>query len=96
MDTQVPSHTGVYKVIRENYGETVMKCARHYVNTARKAARQREHIAFNMRCRHYHIVPNSLQIRPLVNTTEGYALLRELVFSFSMLELMTIITDFAD
>ena len=60
----------------------MMKTTRHYVNTALRLARQREHIAFNTRCRRYRLIPRSLQIRPPVNTYEGNRIARRAGFQF--------------
>ena len=66
-----PSHLGIYKNIRDNYGDSVMKHCRRYVNTSLKIARQHQHIAFNTRCRHYEIIPRSLRVKPLVDDEQG-------------------------
>ncbi len=66
-----PSHLGIYKNIRDNYGDSMMKHCRRYVNTSLKIARQHQHIAFNTRCRRYKIIPRSLRVKPLVDTAGG-------------------------
>ena len=48
-----------------------MKLCRNYVTTARRIARQKQHIAFNSRCRRYQLTPRSLRVKPLVDTAEG-------------------------
>ena len=60
----------------------MMKTTRCYVNTALKMARQKEHIAFNTRCRRYRLIPRSLQIKPPVNTYEGNRIARRAGFQF--------------
>ena len=82
MDHSSPSHTGLYRIIRMKYGEVMVRSARHHVNTGLKIARQKEHIAFNTRCRRYRIVPNSLRIQPLVNTLEGEKIAQKAGFQF--------------
>ena len=59
-----------------------MKFTRRYVNTAMKMARQKEHIAFNTRCRRYHLVPKSLCIKPPVDTYEGKRIAQRAGFQF--------------
>ena len=58
----------------------MMKFTCRYVNAAMK---KKEHIAFNTRCRRYHLVPKSLCIKPPVNTYEGNGSHKEPVFSFN-------------
>ena len=67
----LPSHKGLFKMIRENYGELVMISCRRYINTALKIIKQKEHIAFNSRCKRYEVIPKSLYVKALVNTEYG-------------------------
>ncbi len=70
MDT--PSHTGLYKYIRENYDRNMLSACRRSVTTAVKLSRQKQHLVFNLRCKRYGLVPNSLRVRPLVRNHQGY------------------------
>ena len=53
-----------------------MKHCRIYVHTSVKIARQQQNIAFNTRCRCYKLIPRSLRVKPLVNTSEGQRIAR--------------------
>ena len=68
----LPSHKGLFKIIRENYGELVMISCRRYINIGMKIIKQKEHIiAFNSRCKRYKVIPKSLHVKALVNTEHG-------------------------
>ena len=68
----LPSHSGLYRIVREEYGVQALKSVRYYVNSASKESRLRQHIAFNHRCRRYGLTPRSLAVKPLVSTQEGH------------------------
>ena len=63
------SHKGLFEIIRENYGELVMISCHCYINVSLKIIKQKEHIAFNSRCRRYKVIPKSLHVK--VNTEYG-------------------------
>ena len=58
------------------YGEAIMKYCRMYLHTSLRIVRQRQHIAFNTRCKRYDVVPHSLLVKPLVNTLDGKTIAR--------------------
>ena len=68
----LPSHSGLYRIVREEYGVQALQSVRYYVNSASKESRLRQHIAFNHRCRRYGLTPCSLAVKPLVSTQEGH------------------------
>ena len=68
----LPSHSGLYRIVREEYGVQALQSVRYYVNSASKESRLRQHIAFNHRCRRYGLTPRSLAVKPLVSTQEGH------------------------
>ena len=56
----VPSHSGLFKLIKDEHGMEVLKSVRHYVNTASKISRTRQHITLQhfstchiIYCHHY-------------------------------------------
>ena len=63
------SHKGLFEIIRENYGELVMISCHCYINVSLKIIKQKEHIAFNSRCRRYKVIPKYLHVK--VNTEYG-------------------------
>ena len=65
------SHSGLYRIIREEYGAQALQAVRYYVNSASKESRLRQHVAFSQRCRCYQLTPCSLAVKPLVPTQEG-------------------------
>ncbi len=67
----IPDHIGFYRFIYDNYGSQIIGKVRHYIRTAEKIATFRQHLHFNLRAKRYHLIPRSLQVKPLVNTKEG-------------------------
>ena len=65
----IPSHSGLFKLIKDEHDMEALKSVRHYVNTTSKITHQ--HIAFNQRCRCYQLLPHSLRVKPLVLTPQG-------------------------
>ena len=60
------SHSGLYRVIREEYGAQALQEVRYYVNFASKESRLQQHIAFSQKCHYYQLTPHSLTVKPLV------------------------------
>ena len=56
----------LHKSIREEYGQDCMKIVRDYENLARKEARFRNPLWFNMHCKHKDVIPTSLRLRSTV------------------------------
>ena len=74
--SEIPGHSGHFKIIKVEHGTDALKAVRHYVNTASKISRIHQHIAFNQRCRRYQLVPRSLRVKPLVPTSDGRCIAR--------------------
>ncbi len=67
----IPSHTGLYKIIKKKYGESTIVSIRHYVKSSEKLASMKQSLTFNIRAKRYNLILKSLRVRPLVNTYEG-------------------------
>ena len=78
----IPSHSGLYKVVCKNYGEQTMKLCRYHIATALRIVKQKQHIAFNNRCRRYWLRPFSLRVKPLLNSVEGRWISERTSFQF--------------
>ena len=68
----IPSHSGLFKLIKDEHGMEALKSVRHYVNTASNISHTHQHIAFNQRCRRYQLLPCSLRVKPLVPSPQGH------------------------
>ena len=71
MNMSIPSHTGFFAFIREKYGREMLALVCAFVATAKRLATQRQHLAFNSRCKRYQLIPRCLQVKPLVQSHEG-------------------------
>ena len=71
LSMDLPSHSGLYRIIREEYGAQALQAVRYYVNSASKESRLRQHVAFSQKCRRYQLMPRSLAVKPLVPMQEG-------------------------
>ena len=80
--SELPSHSGLFKVIREDHGVEVLKSVRHYVNTACKLSRTQQHIAFSQRCCRYQVPPRSLVVKTLVSTSQDHQIVRKVGYQF--------------
>ena len=67
-----PSHTGLYKIIRENYNHESLAAARYYVRTSRRIITQKQHLNFNLRSKRYAPIPNAIRVRTLVDSYKGH------------------------
>ena len=67
-----PSHAGLFKIIRENCNHRSLAAARYYVKTSRRITVQKQHLNFNLRSKRYALIPNSIRVRPLVDSYEGH------------------------
>ena len=67
----LPSHSGLYKCVKEDHGFEALKTARHCVNTASRISCIHQHIAFSQRCRRDQVLPRSVMVRPLLQTTQA-------------------------
>ena len=70
MSNAIPSHTGLYKAIRDIYDSRIVSAVRQYVRSSEKIA-AKKHLNFNTRAKRYGLIPKSLRIRSLVHTQEG-------------------------
>ncbi len=70
-DINIPSNTGLFKVIRDNYGQRILGMVRKYLKLTKKMASLKQHLNFNLRMKRYGLIPRSLHVKPLVNTQEG-------------------------
>ena len=59
-----PKHSGLYNMIRKEYGLHVYKFLRVYIKSVKKISRTNEHIIFNQCCQRYKIIPKCLRARP--------------------------------
>ena len=64
MTMDPPSHTGPFAFIRDKYDRDTLLASRRFVNTSKRMARQRQHLAFNSRCKRYSLIPIYLRVRP--------------------------------
>ena len=58
--------------------------ARQYARTAERIAARRQHLAFNLRTKRYGLTPQSLWVRPLVDSQEGRDIARRTSIRFLM------------
>ena len=65
------SHSGLSRIIREEYGAQALQAVRYYVNSASKESHLRQHVVFSQRCHRYQLTPSSLAVKPMVPTQEG-------------------------
>ena len=61
----------VFAAIKSQYSIEVLQSVRLLISLQVKLARQKEQLTFNIRCKHLHLLPNSLTVKPLVKTPEG-------------------------
>ena len=61
----------LHKSIREEYGQECVKIVRDYETLARKEARFRNHLRFNLHCKHKDVVPTSLKLQSTVPGMEA-------------------------
>ena len=52
----------IHNNIRCEYGQEYVKLVRDYENTALKLARHRNHLRFNLHCKHHGVTPISLRL----------------------------------
>ena len=45
----IPSHTGLFKEIREIYDSKIVGIVRHYIGSSEKIASTKQHLTFNLR-----------------------------------------------
>jgi len=72
----------VLKCIREDNGIEALQAVRHYANTACKISHTNQHIALKQRCRRHQLLPRSLEVKPLVPTTQGRRVAQRSGFQF--------------
>lgn len=60
----------LHATIRSEYGQDSVELLRDLENTARKIARFKNHLRFNLHCKHHHVTPTSLK---LSSTVQGIA-----------------------
>ena len=80
--SELPSHSGLFKRIREDNSVEALQSARHYANTACKISRTYQHIAFSQRCRRYQLLPRSLEVKPVVSIAQGRLIAQRTGFQF--------------
>ena len=78
----IPSHTEIFRDIKDNYDPSLLGLARLYVETEEKIATYKQHLAFNLRTKRYGLTPRSLRVRPLVSTQEGRDIARRTSYRF--------------
>ena len=59
-----------------------MQSVRNYVNLEIKLVKQSQQLTFNLRCKHFRLVPPSLRVKALVKTPEGYRIADQASFRF--------------
>ena len=67
----LPSEMSVKSILRSSYGPAVTTVTTAYQRCLEKLARHRNHVVFNARCKRERIIPESLKIRPPVDTVQG-------------------------
>ena len=58
----------LFSKVRTNYGQSTVKIIREWDKSARKLARNRNHLVFNLRCKDEEICPSSLKIKCPIKT----------------------------
>ncbi len=58
----------LFSKVRTNFGQPTVKIIREWDKTARKLARNRNHLVFNLRCKDEEICPSSLKIKCPIKT----------------------------
>ena len=66
----------LHKSIREEYGQECVKIVRDYESLARKEARFRNHLRFNLHCKHKDVIPTSLRLRSTVPGLEANKIIK--------------------
>ena len=66
--------------LRDTYGDNIQRLTSQLESTMLKVARFKNHLTFNLRCLHHHILPHDLRIRSPVNTPHSQTILRRAGF----------------
>ena len=66
-----PSHKGFVSFAREKYSREILALIRGFVVTSKRIVTQRQHLAFNSRCKRYQLIPKFLRIKALVPSYDG-------------------------
>ena len=61
----------LHNIIRNEHGQDCVKLLRDYENSAKKVARFKNHLRFNLHCKHHGITPTSLTLRTCVRGSEA-------------------------
>ena len=64
----IPNHKEIFK---NNYNPSLLGLACWYVETKKKIATYKQHLAFNLRTKRYSVTPFSLRVRSLVSMQKG-------------------------
>ena len=62
--------------IRQDFGHDNVKLVRDLENCAKKVARFRNHLRFNVHCKHHHVTPVSLRLKSTVQGPDAKKILR--------------------
>ena len=66
----------LHSQIRCEYGQNSVKLVRDYEKTATKVARYRNHLRFNLHCKHHDVIPTSLRLQSNVRGSKAEKILR--------------------
>ena len=66
----------LHSIIRDEYGQDCVKLVRDYENSAKKIANFKNHLRFNLHCKHHGVVPPSLKLSSNVNGKKAENILR--------------------
>lgn len=66
----------LHSQIRCEYGQNSVKLVRDYEKTATKVARYRNHLRFNLHCKHHDVIPTSLRLQSNVRGRKADKILR--------------------
>ena len=61
----------VKSLLRSTYGSRITETTTSYQRCVEKLSRFKNHVVFNSRCKREKIIPESLRIKPPINTEQG-------------------------
>lgn len=67
----------LHSTIRSEYGQECVKLVRDYENTAKKIANFRNHLRFNLHCKHHDVTPKSLKLTSNIKGQKANNILRK-------------------
>ena len=65
-----------YKQLKDNYGKSCLDDIRRLEVTVIKIARHRNHLRFNLHCKHHSVIPQSLHLKSAVKGSKADNILR--------------------